>query len=126
MPPKTEQIAIRLEGALRERIKAYASHAARPGQDMSQAAAARALMEIGLDAAELLGVDGAGDLGAVLPAELFARVDAFAKRTAAAFPGMTMRRSDAIRVLLERALEKEGLGAPPAEESAPTKPRRKR
>lgn len=43
------------------------------------------------------------------PAELVARIDAFAARIADQNPGLEITRADAVRVLLEKALRSEGL-----------------
>ena len=61
-------------------------------------------------------------LGFRLPNQIIDRIDAFCAKSA--IPGMVMSRSDAIRVLLERALTVEGF--PHAGEPTTTKaPKRK-
>jgi antitoxin component of RelBE/YafQ-DinJ toxin-antitoxin module len=52
-----------------------------------------------------------GQYGFRLPVSVINRVDAFAVQAASALPGYKLSRSDAIRVLLERALTAEGLPA---------------
>jgi len=59
-------------------------------------------------------------VGFRLPQALLDRVDAFGEKLAQQTPGLTARRSDVIRILLERALMAEGL--PAATET--TKPKR--
>lgn len=53
-----------------------------------------------------------------LPISLMARVDAFAEKAASHMPGYKVSRTDAIRVLLEKALIAEGF---PAEQKAKRK-----
>jgi len=50
-------------------------------------------------------------VGFRLPQALLDRVDAFGTKLAQQTPGLTARRSDVIRILLERALSAEGLPA---------------
>jgi len=46
-----------------------------------------------------------------LPEDLLDRVDAYAVKLARELPGLGVTRADAVRRLLEQALEREGLGA---------------
>lgn len=52
------------------------------------------------------------NLGFRVPAALVARVDAYCEQMAAAMYGHKVSRSDAIRVLLTKALDAEGIPAP--------------
>jgi Arc/MetJ-type ribon-helix-helix transcriptional regulator len=57
-------------------------------------------------------------IGFRLPAQLVARIDAYADKVRESLAGHRINRSDAIRVLLEKALAAEGF---PAAEAKPAK-----
>jgi hypothetical protein len=71
-------------------------------------------------------VDDSKVVGFRLPQVLLDRIDAFGAQFSAANAGLEISRSDAVRLLLTRALDAEGVGSGAASASKTAKPKRGR